>query len=291
MKLRVVDVDRSLGFSTLSVDDVLFIHKKIRDEARVQGEPVAEMNFPGEASFLKNRDLLESAVARQWAGFDGRFFYPTPHHNAATLMYGIAMNHPFHDGNKRTSLVAMLNHLDRNNLVLVDMGWEDVEDLVLDLVKGKLPARSKLKHAVPHIKDRAERSVQALAEWIRLNSRRIDRAEKYNITFDEMERIIRRHGYEFGNPKGNKIDILRVEAREVRKWLRRRTEVRRVRVGTVGYPGGKRQIGVADVKKIRDICNLTEENGVDSYLFYDKGEALDRILNKHRQVLRSLATK
>src|SRR5690606_26241691 len=91
-----------LGFSTLSVDDVLCIHKRIREEARVQGEPVAEMNFPGEASFLKNRDLLESAVARQWAGFDGRFFYPTPHHNASTLMYGIAMNHPFHDGNKRT---------------------------------------------------------------------------------------------------------------------------------------------------------------------------------------------
>ena len=46
--------------------------------------------------------LLESAIARQDAGFAGQLKYPTAVVNAATLGYGLCLNHPFHNGNKRT---------------------------------------------------------------------------------------------------------------------------------------------------------------------------------------------
>lgn len=72
-------------------------------------------------------ELLESAVARQFVGFGGELKYPSPIYNAATLTYGITSNHPFHNGNKRAALVAMLCHLDKNSLIVkADVTQEDL---------------------------------------------------------------------------------------------------------------------------------------------------------------------
>src|SRR6267142_4543836 len=96
----------------LSVDDILLVNNKVVEDARQSDDPIATMVGRGVSPTVKDRRLLESAVGRQHVGTNGNLIYSTPELNAATLMFGLAKNHAFHDGNKRTALVAMLNHLD-----------------------------------------------------------------------------------------------------------------------------------------------------------------------------------
>jgi len=46
--------------------------------------------------------LVDSAVARPRAGFAGEEFHPTVEAKAASMLFGLASNHAFIDGNKRS---------------------------------------------------------------------------------------------------------------------------------------------------------------------------------------------
>ena len=50
--------------------------------------------------------LADSAVARPQAGFADQEFHPTLEAKAASLLLGLARNHAFIDGNKRTAVLA-----------------------------------------------------------------------------------------------------------------------------------------------------------------------------------------
>ena len=52
--------------------------------------------------------LADSTVARPQAGFAGQEFHPTVEAKAASLLLGLARNHPFIDGNKRIAVLATL---------------------------------------------------------------------------------------------------------------------------------------------------------------------------------------
>jgi len=55
---------------------------------------------------LRDFGLLDSAVMRPQASAFGDDAYPTIHEKAAALLHGLARNHPFVDGNKRTAWAA-----------------------------------------------------------------------------------------------------------------------------------------------------------------------------------------
>ena len=61
---------------------------------------------------LLNRAALEAALARprQYAGYGDA----DPATQAAVLAHGVALDHPFVDGNKRTAFLALLAVLERN---------------------------------------------------------------------------------------------------------------------------------------------------------------------------------
>jgi len=67
---------------------------------------------------VRDATLLESAVESAFQSFGGVDLYPTVIEKAAKLAYGIAMNHPFADGNKRIAAAAMLLFLKLNGLEL-----------------------------------------------------------------------------------------------------------------------------------------------------------------------------
>ncbi|WP_233612217.1 hypothetical protein [Corallococcus sp. AB045] len=172
----------------------------------------------------------------------------------------------------------------------MDIRWLEIEKMVLDLVVGELPLYPKLRHVLKRSADKAERDVRALTEWIRQNSRQVQRGERV-MTFDELEQILKKHGYELSDPNGNYIQIYKTsQTHKPSKWLGG-PRAKRQHVGTMGYPGGKREIGVSEIKKARRICRLTEEDGVDSAAFYDEALVVDGIINKYRKLLRSLANK
>lgn len=58
--------------------------------------------------------LADSAVSRPHASYGGEEFYPTIEQKAATLLFGIARNHAFVDGNKRVAVLATLQFLNQN---------------------------------------------------------------------------------------------------------------------------------------------------------------------------------
>ena len=58
--------------------------------------------------------LADSAIGRPQASFEGTEFYSSIEAKAATLLFGIARNHPFIDGNKRVAVLAALQFLNLN---------------------------------------------------------------------------------------------------------------------------------------------------------------------------------
>src|SRR5258708_5585031 len=103
--------------SILTCDDVLQIHEALCADFAESGDPIAPNG-------VKSQPLLESAVGRQDTGAWRTRKHPDAIANAATLTYGLCNDHPFHNGNKRTALVSMLAHLDRNHLTLVNTRQE-----------------------------------------------------------------------------------------------------------------------------------------------------------------------
>jgi death on curing protein len=75
----------------LVAEQVLFIHARLIDETG------------GEHGVL-NLGLLQSAVARPQATFDGQDLYPDLFLKAAALLESLVGNQAFVDGNKRTAI-------------------------------------------------------------------------------------------------------------------------------------------------------------------------------------------
>jgi death on curing protein len=76
-----------------SPQQVLFIHARL----------IAET---GGQTSLRDLALLESAVARPLATFDGADLYPGLFEKAAALLDSLVNNHPFMDGKKRTGITS-----------------------------------------------------------------------------------------------------------------------------------------------------------------------------------------
>jgi len=89
----------------LDADEVLLIHERILDKF-------------GGAGGLRNWGLLDSAVNRLRATFDGKDLYPNIFTKAAALGHSLVLNHPFVDGNKRTAWEAMHTFIEENRYSL-----------------------------------------------------------------------------------------------------------------------------------------------------------------------------
>ena len=80
--------------------------------------------------------LVESAAARPMAGFADHEAYPSLADKAAALMTGIARNHAFLDGNKRTSLLSALMFLNLNGYSLDLSDVDESLDRVVAVANG-----------------------------------------------------------------------------------------------------------------------------------------------------------
>jgi len=91
----------------------------------------------GGADGIRDLGALESALAQPKATFDGTDLYPSVVDKASALAFGLAMNHPFVDGNKRIAHAAMAVFLDLNGLAIEATVGEQ-EQLMLDLAAGQV---------------------------------------------------------------------------------------------------------------------------------------------------------
>ncbi len=86
----------------LTLEEVYLLHERL-------------IQLTGGSGGLRDPGLLESAVARPKASFDGEELTPDLWTKAAALMQSLIKNHPFVDGNKRTAVTATAIFLELNH--------------------------------------------------------------------------------------------------------------------------------------------------------------------------------
>jgi len=86
---------------------------------------------------IRDEGLLSSAVAQPHMTFDGKPLCDSVYMMAAMYMFGIAKNHAFFDGNKRTAAVATVVFLELNGIIL-NIDDEGLYNLVKDVVENRL---------------------------------------------------------------------------------------------------------------------------------------------------------
>lgn len=258
---------------TLSIDEVLAIHEALTQDFNQSNDPISP---PG----VRSLDLLSSAVSRQYTGYEGKLKYDTISLNAASLTYGVCLNHPFHNGNKRTALVSMLCHLDKNEHTFDQS--VDRDDLYKFMIKTASHGFSK-KSTKSH---QADQEVEEMAHWIRKRLRRVERGERV-ITFRELKSILEAHGFKLDNHKNNSVDVVRYV--EKSSFFGLRKNITRERIMRISYPGDGKSVGKGLLRDLRERCKLTEENGIDSKIFYAKERPMDRFIQEYRKLLRLLA--
>ncbi len=89
----------------------------------------------GGTAGLRDEGMLESALSAPFQEFQSFTPYPTVQQKAARLGYGLVMNHPFVDGNKRIGTHAMLTLLALNGIELT-YTQDELSKFVLDLAAG-----------------------------------------------------------------------------------------------------------------------------------------------------------
>lgn len=112
----------------LSVDQVLALH---RDLVRAFGGILP----------VRDRGLLDAAVARAAATFGGEDLYPDFAAKAAALMHSLVLNHPFVDGNKRVGAAAAELFVECNGSLIVATD-DEFERVTLDVARGVVEAEA-----------------------------------------------------------------------------------------------------------------------------------------------------
>jgi death-on-curing protein len=108
----------------LDVEDVLAIHDALLDE------------HGGQAG-IRDRGLLESAVATPQVTFGGELLHEDLFAMAAAYAFHIAENQPFADGNKRAAMGAALVFLDVNGAPAPE-ATDALHEAMIALAEGRL---------------------------------------------------------------------------------------------------------------------------------------------------------
>lgn len=115
--MRKKVVVREPDFSTLDIEQVLYIHEMIIEAA-------------GGKQGIRDFALLHSALERPKASFAGEDLYPSIFEKAAALMHSLVMNHAFLDGNKRTAF-AITSRLLNASAVAIDATQQEIIEFCL----------------------------------------------------------------------------------------------------------------------------------------------------------------
>jgi death on curing protein len=108
----------------------------------LDGEDVVELHAVqlesyGGSAGLRDRGLLESAVAQPQASFGGEFTHDGLFAMAAAYLFHIVSNHPFVDGNKRAGLLSAVVFLDVNGLSIARPS-DALYELTMAVAEGRM---------------------------------------------------------------------------------------------------------------------------------------------------------
>ncbi|MDJ0333929.1 type II toxin-antitoxin system death-on-curing family toxin [Salinibacterium sp. G-O1] len=257
--------------SWVTAEEVRIIHHELEKDFAASDDPISP---PG----VKSDSLLESAVARQNAGYGHERKSTTVVSTAAALLHSLVQNHVFYNGNKRTALVSMLVMLDKNGMVLSSNQDELFRWMLRVAGHDLLPPGFEYDN-------QADRETFAISEWINRRSRAIRRDEK-GVTWLALARILKKFNCEVSR-RGERMDIARtVEVR--RKSLLKSVKLETLR-STYVNTGDGREVPRKQLKRIREELRLDEAHGVDAEAFFDSNREIDDFIAEYSKLLRRLA--
>jgi death-on-curing family protein len=244
----------------------------------------------------RSLDLLHSALSRQFTGFGGVAKWNGLFENCATLMFGLVMNHPFHDANKRTALLATLSLLHRKKRIIT-LQQKRLDGLVVAIAANELQtflgreARYQKKLQLLSLTNNADATVRIVADFLHRNTRPRDDLAR-TVTYSELNTALKRHGYELRNPNGGYINVVRIEPAKPAGFLGigGRSE-KEVYLAQVGFPGWKDQVHKSALKTVREATRLTTKNGCDGKVLFEHAEPLSSLISEYAEPLKRLARK
>ncbi|WP_439506220.1 type II toxin-antitoxin system death-on-curing family toxin [Sediminibacterium sp.] len=121
----------------ISLNNVLTIHQML-------------VTSFGGSQGVRDRMLLESALARPLQTFDGKELHPTMIGKSTCLFESILINHPFVDGNKRTGYVLMRLILLKNGLD-INASQDQKYEFVMRVASGQTKLESIISWLENHI--------------------------------------------------------------------------------------------------------------------------------------------
>lgn len=107
----------------LTTEEILLMHQMLIER------------FGGQQG-VRDQGLLDSAIHAPFQSFSGTELYPTIEEKGAHLCYGLIMNHPFIDGNKRIGVHSMLVFLALNQIELT-YTQEELYTIILDVASSQ----------------------------------------------------------------------------------------------------------------------------------------------------------
>ncbi len=107
-----------------SKDDILHIHSKLIDDF-------------GGSDGIRDEGMLDCAINAPLQTFDSFDLYPTAIDKIARLSFGLAMDHPFIDGNKRIAAAVLYLGLSANEVPFAATDEETIEEF-LSLASGQI---------------------------------------------------------------------------------------------------------------------------------------------------------
>lgn len=211
--------------------------------------------------------LLESAVTRPLTSLGGRPKYPTVEMAGAALLHALVHDHPFHNGNKRTGIVALLVFLDLNGYVM-----HAEEDELFAYVLGLAGHRTGITtHEQDDVRLSSDDETTNAAKWILIHSRKLNKSQRA-LSWRDLQSILRRYDCSFENREGNSIAIRR---------------------GALIVHAGARndgdEVDSEGIAHIRRNLHLDEIHGIDSASFYYNAASVPTFINRYRTLLRKLA--
>lgn len=265
----------------LTVDDVAAIHDELSRDFESTSDPI-------EPAGIRDYGLLESAVSRPWTSIGEDLKYPTIEMAGAALLVGVVHNHSFHNGNKRTALVAAMAFLDANGMLL-ECGDDEIFRVLVQLAGHTVTVDGEAS-VVPGMDSQADRETLAIALWLKRNSRWIERGDR-PLSWRRLRPILFSFGCEaelVGN--GPRRFTIRRTVVQNGKFLGRTREKRILLQTAIQVVDDGRDLTIQTIRKVRSDLELDEERGTDSLAFYGRAEPPSaEFIRKYRKLLGRLA--
>lgn len=270
LEWQIIGHERDLRI--LTTEQVCAIHYALVEDFSREADPI-------DPAGVRSEHLLASAVSRPQTSAGKVLKYPTVEMAAAALLHALVHDHPFHNGNKRTALVAMLAFLDENGFLLT-CDEDALFKLVLQLAQHALTSGARTE--LP------DREVLAVARWLHSRSRWVEKGDR-PLPWRRLRQTLAEYGctLEFPGGVGNRMNIARVVQKPRRIFGGTRQRI----LSTQTYYGDEgSEIDKSAINKIRHDLELDDLHGIDSATFYDHAPASpSEFIVKYRKTLKRLA--